>query len=452
MAAPTPTLVASGWLVPIAGPPVRGGAVAWDGQGRIVAVGPLDGVRARVGALGLAVRERDLGDLIVLPGLVNAHTHLEYATYAGFGAGLGFVDWIAGHQTRNAAMTLADRTASSDLGAWRCLANGQTTVADLGFVGTGVGSVTRLGLRAIVCLEVFGTLPERAAELTDALFARIDDAAARAGPLVTVGASPHTPYTACAELHAAVVARARREGRPVHTHLAESRDEDRAVRDGAGPLAAFAERFRGGRPLPAFGVSPAAHLAAHDALDGVVCAHGVHLSGDDLALVAAAGARLVHCPTSNRQLGAGRADVEAWRAAGVTWGLGTDSPTSAGPYDLWEELRAGWQADRGDASPAAWLRAATLGGAEALGLDAQCGSLEAGKAADVIAVDVAGADHWPVQGDPALALLHGARGGSVSFVAVGGSVLVDGGHPASHIDAPAIEQAALAVRERLLTV
>jgi 5-methylthioadenosine/S-adenosylhomocysteine deaminase len=138
-------VLSADWVVPVAGPPIRDGAVALE-DGSIAAVGT-------AAELGEGERFRDA---VILPGFVNAHTHLEYAVYAGFGDGLGFGPWIALHVERKLRLDLEDMEAIARLGAFECLRSGVTTVGDCSFSGAAVTGCTDLGLRAIVYLEVFG--------------------------------------------------------------------------------------------------------------------------------------------------------------------------------------------------------------------------------------------------------------------------------------------------------
>ncbi len=133
-------VVSADWVVPVEGEPLAGGAVAIDDDGRIAAVGP---------AAELGAGERFDGCAIV-PGFVNAHSHLEYAVYAGFGDGLPFVPWIGLHIRRKEALTLDDMRAIATVGAWECLRSGVTTVGDCSFSGGAAEAAAATGLRAFV--------------------------------------------------------------------------------------------------------------------------------------------------------------------------------------------------------------------------------------------------------------------------------------------------------------
>ena len=260
---------------------------------------------------------------------------------------------------------------------------------------------------------------------------------------VRLGVSPHAPYTVSAPLLERVSEYARSERLPVSMHVAESAAEVRFVRDGGGP---FAEHLRGrGIRWEGTGVSPVAYL--HDL--GVfearpLLVHLVQLAEGDVEAIAASGATAAHCPKSNAKLRHGVAPLQALLDAGVAVGLGTDSAVSNNGGDLIEEARFGALAARaaaaaetagsfggaGSDSAAAtaaecWLERMTLGGATALGLEAEVGSLETGKRADLTAVGLDSPHLLPVH-DPAAAVVFGAGAADVRLTMVGGEVLYDG--------------------------
>ena len=144
------TVVSADWVVPVEGPPIRDGAVAIDDSGLISAVG----AREELGD------GQHYDEAVILPGFVNAHTHLEYAVYAGFGDGLGFADWIGLHVQRKQRIDLEDMTAIARLGALHCLRSGITTVGDCSFSGAAASACADLGLRGTIYLEVFGATDE----------------------------------------------------------------------------------------------------------------------------------------------------------------------------------------------------------------------------------------------------------------------------------------------------
>jgi 5-methylthioadenosine/S-adenosylhomocysteine deaminase len=367
------------WVLPVDSPPLRDAHVTWE-DGRIVEVAP-----------GRA--ERHLEGAAILPGLVNAHSHLEYAVYAGFGDGLDFTRWLALHIERKSLLSIEEMEAVARLGAVECLTSGVTTVGDLSYSGAAATACAELGLRAVVYLEVFGPGTE---QLETRFAANRDRVAGALSERVMLGISPHTPYTAPLELWQAAV----ELGRPVATHFAETEAEAEWTRSGRGPIP----------EIPATSIR---ELAAAGLLSArVTAAHCVHLDAEELELLVAHDVGVVHCPRSNALLGCGIAPLAELLDAGLRVGLGTDSPASTPSFDLFDELRAAVylaraREQRADALTAdEALALATIGGARALGLDTVIGTLTAGKRADLTAVSLAESPYDPVE-DPVAAVVFG---------------------------------------------
>ena len=375
--------VSADWVVPVDGPPIEGGLVRFE-NGRIIEVGP-----------GRA--DRHFADAVIAPGFVNAHTHLEYANYAGFGDGLPFGPWIRTHIARKAQLRPEDMIAVARLGALESLRSGVTTVADYSFAGAAATAARDAGLRAIVYLEVFAVDPADAERQWDEKRAQVESS-----PLVSIGISPHAPYTCSLDTYLFCLSL----GVPVGTHLAESANETEWLLHGQGPLQEIASLL-----VPPPGRRPV------EALESVLCpellcAHCVDVDDREIALLAARDVPVAHCPRSNALLGCGVAPLTALRAAGVRVGLGTDSPASTPSFDMFEELRAAIYAARAAERRADALGAtdalalATIGAARALRLDDEVGTLTAGKRADLTVVSLAGSPYHPVE-DPAAAVVFG---------------------------------------------
>ena len=383
-------VLSADWVLPIEGPPIEDGAVAIDG-GRIAAVGTRD----------------DLGsgthydDAVLLPGFVNAHSHIEYAVYAGFGDSLtDFAEWIRLHTERKQRIGWEEYVDIARLGAAECLRSGIATLGDCSFSGAAAVAMDELGLRGIAYLEVFGADPAEAMEQFDELR---DRAAAHFDERVAVGVSPHAPYSvsaavyhACAEL-----------GLPVATHISESESEVRYLLDGGGawetiPWLVDPPGTTGTRLLAREGL-----LGPH-----VLAAHCVVVEPEEIALLAEHDVAVAHCPRSNAYVGCGIAPLRELRRAGLRVGVGTDGVSSTPSHDYFDELRAVVMMARArerrpDAMTAAEaLELATLGGARALRLEAEVGSLVPGKRADLAVVSVEGSPYVPVE-NPAAAVVFG---------------------------------------------
>ena len=358
---------------PVTAPPIEDGAVLVDDRGTIAAVGPNLVVPTRPGA-----RQLEFPDARLLPGLVNTHTHLELTHLAGKNAEREFAAWIRTLRALKDATTPEEFSRSAEQGVRDAWAAGVTCVADTGSTGAPLEALARLGGRGIYYQEVFGPDPAQCA----ASMAELERALARLSPLasspLSLGVSPHAPYTVSEPLYRAVADLARRERWPLAMHLAESRAETELVRDGSG---AFADALRArGFAVRAQHCSPVQYLLRLGVLQratGWLCIHGVQVDGPDIDVLRDAGVAVAHCPRSNRVHGHGTAPLAAFRRAGLPVGLGTDSVVSVGDSSLLAEATAA-ALDGEDA-----LRMPTIEGARALGLEREIGSLEVGKQADL---------------------------------------------------------------------
>jgi 5-methylthioadenosine/S-adenosylhomocysteine deaminase len=384
-------ILSADWVLPIEGSPIEAGAVVIE-DGRIAAVGAAE-------ELGEGTR---YDDAVIVPGFVNAHSHLEYAVYGGFGDGLGdFAEWITLHIQRKARIDWAAYVDVAKFGAAQCLASGITTVGDCSYSGAAAVACAELGLRGTVYLEVFGADPTRALEHLAGIRDRTADAfSSRVRP----GVSPHAPYSVSIELYEACA----ELGLPIATHISESPAEVAYLLTGEGAWGDYKDLL-----VTSPGKTGVHLLAEHDLLGpNVVAAHCVVLDEDEIGLLASTATGVAHCPRSNGALGCGVAPLEEIRAAGARVGVGTDSPASAPSFDFFEELRAVVLSARSRAarpdvlSASEALELGTLGSARALGLDREVGSLVAGKRADLAVVSLEGSAYLPFE-DPAAAVVFG---------------------------------------------
>jgi cytosine/adenosine deaminase-related metal-dependent hydrolase len=432
------------WVVPVSAPAFENGTVAVV-DGRIAFVGPR--------ASAPPGKDVELGDVLLLPGLINTHTHLELTAMRGFLEDLDFAHWIMRlNKVKRAVLDRERMLDAARFGLVEGIRAGITTYADTCDSGVAFDAMLEAGVRGIMFQEVFGPDPAECAQSLQGLSEKMALLRARQTALVRVGVSPHAPYTVSDALYEAVAQWATAETLPIAVHIAESEIERELVERGEG---IFAKGLRKrGIDTPSRGRSSIAVIEKSGILAArALLIHCVRLDADDVATIAAAGAPVAHCPVSNAKLGHGTSPVLELLAAGVTVGLGSDSVASNNRMDMLGEGRAAILAQRArvarhDALCARdALHMATLGGARALGLDHEVGSLDVGKSADLAAFPI-DACAMPVHDAEATAIFA-LPGVAASFVCVAGRELIrDGALLSRDADLPRrVEHTAMLMRE-----
>ncbi len=368
-----PTLLCSApWVLPIVAPPLREGAVALTADGTIVAVGPRDELRARFADLP----ERR-ADGVMLPALVNAHTHLELSALGGQPttvAATGFLAWAAGTVERNQTLTPVARAAAARAGALDLKRHGVTAVGDVGNGLSGVPALGAAGLRGLFFHELLGSREQRTGDaLADAARERAAFTQDQAWPdgLAAVPA-PHAPYSVGPTLFRNIFAAATAARLPTSVHVAEDADEIALLREGRGRWP-DALRAMGVDPAPRVPhLGPLAYLETLGAFAGPcppLLVHMVFADDEDRAIARRHQAPVVLCPRSNLAVSGRLPDLPRLFAAGLGLAIGTDSLASAASLSPWADLHV-LRTAFPDVPPAALLFAATRGGATALGLPA----------------------------------------------------------------------------------
>ncbi len=373
-------------LLPITAPPILDGAIAVQ-DGHIVAVGKRTQLTDRYPEAG-----RTHWDAVLMPGLINAHTHLNYCHTAHlYDNGKPFPEWIQDMPPIIAATSPEQWRASAEQGIAEMLASGTTAAADVVTGAAALSAQYDAGLAGISYFEVVLADAPRWAEIRPDFLATMD-----AAPPTGIGISPHSPYTLDTSVLADLGNIARSRKIRLHPHGAEQSDEVAFVADGTGMFADWATI--GGLGLALLdggsGRTPIAELDSVRLLgaDSHI-AHGVHADAADRALLRERGTAVALCPRSNERLDCGLAPVAAYRAEGNAVGIGTDSLSSSPSLDLLEEVRAVRALAVSQGSPERgldqWLvEALTLGGATALGRN-DIGRLEIGARADFTILEVA---------------------------------------------------------------
>ena len=386
------------------------GAVAIQGR-NIVAVEPAEGIAARY----VARDTLDAGGQIVMPGLINTHTHAPMVLYRGLADDLALMEWLQKYIFPAEAKTVSPEfvRAGTRLAALEMIQSGTTTFTDMYYFEEEIARATKAaGLRGVLGQTVI-QFPVADAKTPEAALARAETFLKEFtnDELIVPALAPHAMYTLEGKTLKAIRAMADRYSAPVLIHLAETADESKTSM----------QRYKS---------SPTRYLESLGFWGPrTVAAHGVWLSAADIAILARRHVGVSHNPESNMKLASGTAKVPALRRAGVAVGLGTDGAASNNDLDMFEAMRQAaflhklTTNDPRTLPARAVLGMATLDGARALGMEDQIGSLEAGKRADLIVVSTARARMTPIY-DPTSHLVYVARGDDVTTTIVNGKVLM----------------------------
>ncbi|HZD60589.1 MAG TPA: amidohydrolase family protein [Anaerolineae bacterium] len=424
-------LLAAKWVLPISHRPIEDGAVVVEGS-RIKDVGKFKTMSNKYPDEEVV----SFGKAVILPGFVDLHTHLEYSVFRGACDDLGYAGWKIQLTKKSNILKKGDWALSAYLGALEALQSGITTIADITNSGTSLRAAKDAGLRGVIYYEVTGMahtrVPEIMAEAENNVAKWIDMAS---GTNLTIGFAPHSPYTVSPPLYKASTTWAREHNLKICTHLAGSKAEYDFIKYGSGRLSTeYWDTVGWGDILwQPTGVSPVKYLEEWGVFDGgdLLAVHCVQVDEADIDILKRYNVAVAHCPRCNAKLGMGIAPLPGFLSRQLRIGIGTDSPASNNTMDVFDEMRIGLLIQRGitkssDFNAEKFVYMATLGGAEAVGLHHDIGSLDPGKQADIVAVDMSHSHQIPTR-DPYSALVYTANQENVVLTMVSGKVLYENG-------------------------
>lgn len=428
-------LICAQYIFPITSDPITNGAVLVR-DGRICDVGP-------VGMLKLRYPNEEVSDYglaAVMPGFVDLHTRLEKSVLRGVVNDVPYATWILSVIERSSHLEPADWYDSAVLGGLDALSSGITTIADITSTGAACTAAQKLGLRGVMYREVGAMDKDRvdfavhAAE-KDVFHWREEVDSDR----ISIGMAPAAVYAINPLVFTRVSECAAKNDLPVAMRLAGSREEYNFVKYGSSMFGVhtMADNMRGYVEIPPWlptGVSPVRYALNWGAFESpnVLLVHGVHVDEEDVKKLRQYNVSICVCPRANAQLGMGVAPLGEYLRAGLNVGLGTDSPAATESIDMITEMRASMLIQRACDTrrfldSATMLELATIGGARALGLDDKIGSLEIGKRADIIAVDLSSSYQSP-GANPVSAVVNTCSSSDVLMTMVDGKVLYEKSH------------------------
>lgn len=425
-------LLTAKYIFPIVGDTIRGGAILVRGD-KIADIGDYASMSLRYPDEEVF----DFGQAALMPGFVDLHTRLEMSALRGVVADKPYVQWLKSVTGLVEKLETSDWHDSAVLGALDALSSGITTVADTTSTGASLGVVNDIGLRGIIYREVGAMDKSRvgfamtSAESDVLKWRDLIDSSR-----MSVGIAPACIYANHPEVFRSVSELASRENLPVALRLAGTREEYNFVMYGSSMFAvdSMPEGVRGYVETPPwlpFGTTPIRYALNWGAFDSpnVMVVHAVHVTDEDINKLRTHDVSICTCPNANAILGMGLAPLNEYLKAGFRIGLGTGTPAATDSTDMFSEMRIGLLMNRASDTrrfldSRTMLELATIGGARALKLDDKIGSLEVGKCADIIAVDLSGSNQT-VDHNPMSAVVNTCLRSDLMMTMVNGKILYE---------------------------
>lgn len=424
-------LLCAQYILPITAKPLQDGAVLVR-DGRICDIGAAEMLKMRYPDEKIV----DYGLAALMPGFIDLHTHLENSVMRGIVHDVPYATWIMSMLEKSAKMDVGDWYDSAILGGLEALSSGITCVADITMTGAACTATQKLGMRSVIYREV-GAMDKRRVDYAmrvaqnDIAHWREEVDSAR----VTIGIAPAAIYTCHPSVFGKVADFARREKVPMAMHLAGSREEYNFIKYGSSTFSVHGmDQRRGFVEIPPWlptGTTPVRYALNWGAFesDNMLAIHCVHVDDEDVKKLREYDVSVAVCPRCNAQLGMGVAPVDEFLRAGLRTGLGTDSSAATDSTDMLTEMRVGMLVQRAVnvghfLDSATMLEMATIGGARALKMDDKIGSLEVGKCADIVAIDLSGSHQTPTT-DPVSAVVNTCSDSDVLMTMVDGVTLYE---------------------------
>lgn len=425
-------LICAKYLFPITSEPIADGAVLVSGD-HIADIGPAQDLKMRYPDEEVM----DFGLSAVMPGFVDLYTCLEMSVLRGVVGEMPYAKWILQIINKSSMLEGSDLYDSSILGGLDALSSGITTVADVTSTGAALRAVDELGLRGVIYRQV-GAMDKM--RIDHAMHSAERDVLKWREEVdpnrISIGLAPAAIYANHPQVFERVSKLATKEDLPVALRLAGSKEEYNFVMYGSSMFAVdnMDVETRGFVEIPPwlpFAVTPVRYALNWGAFDApnVMAIYAVHVNDEDIKKMREHDVAIATCPRANAFLGMGMAPLSEFLKSGMRVGLGTDSPAATESIDMLSEMRIGLLMHRASntrqfLSSNTMLELATIGGARALKMDDRIGSLELGKFADMIAVDLSGS-HQTLEVSPVSAVVNTCTTSDILMTMVGGKVLYE---------------------------
>lgn len=445
-------IITAKWLLPITSDPIENGAVVIE-KNNIVDFGKLKEIINKYNPGEI----EDFGQSLIMPGFVNAHAHLEMSVFKGQCDDLPFTAFVIQLAKKSKSLSDSDWAISSEMGALEALGAGITCIGDSTTTRASIDVLKRSGMRFISFLEVDGMDDSKIPEVLDDLKEICEEHSdLKNDKYHKLGILPNATFSVSSALYKALIEFAVSNKMPLCTHLAESPAEYEFVKYGSSKLATEYFPFMGWDDIlwQPMGCSPVKYLQQWGVFDQpIIAVHAIQVDRRDIDILEESNVSIITCPRSNAKLGEGIAPLREFSKRKMEIGLGIGGLASSNSMDMFDEMRIGLLLQRGveknisDLNAEKFVYFATMGGAKVLGMDSKIGSIEAGKYADLIVVDLS-KSHQIGTRNPYSALVYSANETDVISTMIDGKTIYDRG-TYNTLDAEKIIREANVLRKKL---